>query len=188
MSSPARPFDIPSARQHGAENAEGTPPTFGTPNLGTSASPSPRFLRAQYAGATPPPNIPPRSTGTPIGTPRPPSSYLPPAIGEPSSYSSRGFAGDVGARRPSAGGPQVDNPFDELTDEEKARVLRRHLVSKEERQNNGAGPSDQAGTSSRPDSTPGNLSNRSSVSQFRPQREDTEPFPVPYDAPGADIT
>lgn len=83
----------------------------------------------------------------------------------------------------------MDNPFDELTDEEKARVLRRHLVSKEERQNNGAGPSDQAaGTSSRPDSTPGNLSNRSSVSQFRPQREDTEPFPVPYDAPGADIT
>ncbi|TBU62928.1 transmembrane amino acid transporter protein-domain-containing protein [Dichomitus squalens] len=190
MSSPSKPFDIPSPRQQNVQNVASTPPTFGTPNLGTSASPSPRFLRAQYTGATPPPNVPPRSTGTPIGTPRPPSNFLPSAAGESSSYSSRGFASDVGAR-PAVGaaGSHVDNPFDDLTDEEKARILRKHLVSREERHNNGAGLSDQAaGSSSRPDSVSGNLSNRSSVSQFRPQREDTEPFPVPYDAPGADIT
>ncbi|KAI1797008.1 transmembrane amino acid transporter protein-domain-containing protein [Ganoderma leucocontextum] len=191
MSSPSKPFDIPSPRPQNALNAEGTPPAFGTPNLGISASPSPRFLRAQYTGTPPPPNIPPRSTATPIGTPRPPSNYLPPAPGEPSSYSSRGLVGGPGAR-PSAApyaGALVDNPFDDLTDEEKARILRKHLVSREERQGNAAGPSEPVpGASSHSESESGNLSKRSSFSQLRVQREDTEPFPVPYDAPGADIT
>ena len=98
--------------------------------------------------------------------------------------------GDIPARRPTPGTPgsgQFDNPFDELTDEEKARILRRHLVSREERQI--VGPDQPvAGTSSRPGSDSGEVSKRSSSSQLRLQREDTEPFPVPYDAPGADIT
>ena len=189
--SPTKPFDIPSPRQQNPLNAEGTPPTFGTPNLGISASPSPRFLRAQYNGTPPPPNIPPRSNATPIGTPRAPLNYLPSLAGEPSSYSSRGLVGLPGSRPSGVAQPGalVDNPFDDLTDEEKARVLRKHLVSREERQTNAAGPSDPVpAASSRAESESGNLSKRSSFSQYRVQREDTEPFPVPYDAPGADIT
>ncbi|KAI0696288.1 transmembrane amino acid transporter protein-domain-containing protein [Cerioporus squamosus] len=183
MSSPSRPFDIPSTRQAQPANAEGTPPVFGTP---LSASPSARFLRAQYTGTPPPPNIPPRSGATPIGTPRTPQIFL---AGEPSSSSPRFTAGAFGARGPGTpGSGQLDNALDELTDEEKARVLRRHLVSREERQNNRPTTPEVPGSSSRRGSDTGNISHRSSASMLRPQREDTEPFPVPYDAPGADIT
>ncbi|RDX57096.1 hypothetical protein OH76DRAFT_1394865 [Lentinus brumalis] len=188
MSSPSRPFDIPNQRQaQSAINAEGTPPTFGTP---ISASPSARFLRAQYTGATPPPNIPPRSGATPIGTPRTPQIFLPGPAGEPSSSSPRFSVGVLGARRPGTpGSGQLDNALDDLTDEEKARVLRKHLVSREERQNNRPTTPDQVpGSSSRRGSDTGNISHRSSASMLRPQRQDTEPFSVPYDAPGADIT
>ena len=68
-------------------------------------------------------------------------------------------------------------------------MLRKHLVSREARQGNRPATPDLAipGPSNN-DSDSGNLSHRSSVSQIRLQREDTEPFPVPYDAPGADIT
>lgn len=99
-----------------------------------------------------------------------------------------GVSGPRPLAAPQPGAP-VDNPFDDLTDEEKARVLRKHLVSRDERQNNGAGPSEPVpAASSRAESESGNLSKRSSFSQLRVQKEDTEPFPVPYDAPGADIT
>ena len=187
MTSPSRPFDIPSPRQAQSATAEGTPPVFGTPS---SASPSPRFLRAQYTGTPPVPNIPPRSGATPIGTPRTAQPFLPGPAGEPSSSSPRLTVGGISARRPSTpASGQLDNPFDDLTDEDKARVLRRHLVSREELQNNRPSTPDQVpGSSSRRGSDTGNISHRSSVSMLRPQREDTEPFPVPYDAPGADIT
>ncbi|RPD59581.1 hypothetical protein L227DRAFT_527034 [Lentinus tigrinus ALCF2SS1-6] len=186
MSSPSQPFNIPSPRQAQSGNVAGTPPVFGTP---ISASPSPRFLRAQYAGTPPPPNIPPRSGATPIGTPRTAQTFLPGPAGDPSSSSPRLTVGGISARRPDTpASGQLDNPFDELTDEEKARVLRRHLVSREERQNNRPATPDQfPGSSSRRGSDTGNVSHRSSVSMLR-QREDTEAFPVPYDAPGADIT
>ena len=36
-----------------------------------------------------------------------------------------------GTRTPASG---YENPFEELTDEEKARILRRHLVSREQRE------------------------------------------------------
>lgn len=67
--------------------------------------------------------------------------------------------------------------LDEMTDEEKARVLRRHLVSREERAQVHGDAS-----SSRSDS------GQSMRSSQAIQREETEPFPVPYHAPGADIT
>lgn len=188
MSSPSKPFSIPSPRREAPLNAEDTP-FSGTPNFGTSlsASPSPRFLRAQYTGTPPPPNVPPRSNATPIGTPRPATPYLPGFSGDAGSSSPRLTADGFSARRPTPGTPGSDNPFDELTDEDKARVVRRHLVSREERQNVGT-EQVLAGSSSRRGSDSGNLSSRSSNSQLRIQREDTEPFPVSYDAPGADVT
>ncbi|KAI0749738.1 transmembrane amino acid transporter protein-domain-containing protein [Daedaleopsis nitida] len=191
MTSPSKPFDIPSPRQGNPLTAGGTPSVAGTPNFGTSlsASPSPRFLRAQYTGTPPPPNIPPRSGATPLGTPRLAPMYLPGPAGEASSSSPRLAVGGF-PPRPTPGTPgsgQLDNPFNDLTDEEKARIVRKHLVSREERQNNGQ---EQAagGSSSRRGSDSGQLSQRSSFSQLRIQREDTEPFPVPYDSPGADVT
>lgn len=194
MSSPSKPFDIPSPRQAQQENPESTPPNFGTP---ISASPSPRFLRAQYAGTPPPANIPPRAGGTPSGTPRATgsSSYVPLPGGDASSSSPRLTAGDFIARRPASGTPgsgQGDNLLDELTDEDKARIVRKHLVSREERQNNRpATPDHPARGSFSGGSDTGHagiLSNRSSTSHIRVEREDTDPFPVPYDAPGADVT
>lgn len=183
MSSPSKPFDIPSPRR----GEDAVPESSGTPNFGTSlsASPGPRFLRAQYTGTPPPPNIPLRSGATPIGTPRTNVGFLPGPSGESSSpaFAARPLAGTPGSGQP-------ENPFDDLTDEEKARVLRRHLVSREERQTNRFATPDIAVIpgSSHNGSDSGHLSHRSSVSQMRLQREDTEPFPVPYDAPGADIT
>ncbi|KAI0368819.1 hypothetical protein BV20DRAFT_1053784 [Pilatotrama ljubarskyi] len=196
MSSPSKPFDIPSPRQQRQAFPESTPPAFGTP---ISASPSPRLLRAQYTGTPPPPNIPPRAGGTPTGTPRPTgsSSYLPlpPAPAEASSSSPRSVAGGIGATRPVSGTPgsgQGDNPLDELTDQDKARVVRKHLVSREERQNNRPATPDQPARGSFSAGSDagngGNVSKRSSNSHLRLEREDTDPFPVPYDAPGADVT
>jgi len=66
-------------------------------------------------------------------------------------------------------------------------VLRRHLVSRDER-DTPEGSKDPQESPSIHGSDPGMLSQRSSSSQIRPQREDTEPFPVPYHAPGADVT
>ncbi|KAI0661798.1 transmembrane amino acid transporter protein-domain-containing protein [Cubamyces menziesii] len=194
MSSPSKPFDIPSPRQERPSNVEGTPTNIGTP---ISASPSPRFLRAQYTGTPPPPNIPPRNGGTPIGTPRPTgsSSYLPLPAGEALSSSPRPSVGGISARRPVSGTPgsvQPDNPLDELTDEDKAKIVRKHLVSREERQNTRPETPDQpyrgsfsAGSDA---GQAGDISKRSSASHLRLEREDSEPFPVHYNVPGADVT
>ncbi|OSC98291.1 hypothetical protein PYCCODRAFT_1471204 [Trametes coccinea BRFM310] len=194
MTSPSKPFDIPSPRRQTPANAEGTPTNFGTP---ISASPSPRILRAQYTGTPPPPNIPPRGSGTPIGTPRPTgsSSYLPLPAGEAISSSPRPSIGGISARRPASGTPGStpgDNPLNELTEEDKARIVRKHLVSREERQNNRPETPDQpnrgsfsAGSDA---GNAGNVSHRSSASHLRLDRQDSEPFPVHYDAPGADVT
>lgn len=84
------------------------------------------------------------------------------------------------------------NLLDDLTDADKAKILRRHLVSREERNLNlGEGTSatrrsPHGSVSSGSDG--GELSKRPSSAQIRVQREDTEPFPVPYHAPGADVT
>ncbi|EED81188.1 predicted protein [Postia placenta Mad-698-R] len=179
MSSPSRPLDIASPRS--SAPLRGTPPNA---PAAISGSPSPRFLRAQYAGTPPPPNIPRR--GTPIGTPSAAGSSplllsIPFAsAGEPSSL------GGISARRPISGTPGSgveSNALDELTDEEKARILRRHLVSRGERDGQASSRGSISGGSEH-----GAVSKRSSVSHLRIEREDTEPFPVTYHAPGADVT
>lgn len=87
------------------------------------------------------------------------------------------------SRRPGTPGSGSDiNLFDELTDEDKAKILRKHLIARDDRQQGSPRGSMSAGSDS------GLLSKQASTSQLRVQREDTEPFPVPYHAPGADVT
>ncbi|KZT73071.1 hypothetical protein DAEQUDRAFT_808609 [Daedalea quercina L-15889] len=182
MSHPSKPVNIVSPRQGNVELV-GTPPAA----RGISGSPSPRVLRAQYAGTPPLPNIPRR--GTPIGTPSAAggSPMLMPAplagAGEPASVTS---VGGISARRPATPGSGIEgHALDDLTDEEKAKILRRHLVSRQEREGQ-PGPSSRGSVSGGSDN--GAVSKRSSLSHLRAQREESEPFPVPYHAPGADVT
>ena len=132
-----------------------------------------------WAG-TPPPNIPPRN----IGFPRPGSPSLPSGAvsrGTPSSNQMPAFfdlPGSVADGNRVFATPQ---DLEEIPDEDKARILRRHLVSRDERDN----------TSSR----------RTSVSALprvdtlrsepggsgEPVEEEAE-FPIPYSTPGGDIT
>ncbi|KAF8917223.1 transmembrane amino acid transporter protein-domain-containing protein [Mucidula mucida] len=158
MSTPTRPLSI-RGRPTLPDSSTGSTP-IGTPDL--------RALRAQYTvqGTPPPPSlaIPPRSVPARTGSP---------AV--PASDGSAPSIGGLSAARPS---PEVRNStplppdIDDLPDEEKLRVLRRHLVSKQERKrSNGDLPS----------------SSSASTAVSHP-RDDTEPFPVHYDVAGADVT
>jgi proton-coupled amino acid transporter len=173
MTSPSRPLTIGSPRQLPQEiEASGSrlaTPT-GTPDL--------RALRAQYAATrTPPPNIPPRNV-----TPTNQLRLLPSTdFSSSSRLGPSGLDGLISAHRPSTPASSNDAnriDLDDLPDEEKARVLRRHLVSREERQ---AGPDSDASEQE--------ITRQSSM-MFKQggRRQDTDPFPIPYDAPGADIT
>ncbi|KAI0045839.1 hypothetical protein FA95DRAFT_1560710 [Auriscalpium vulgare] len=186
MSTPTKPLNItsprfsPAAGFGGAERASGSP--AGTPFSGT---PDLRALRAQYAG-TPPPNIPPRGGGTGTTTPRPSEPW--PVAGASDAASRRPSLGGISLRRPQPAGlglgisgtPGSGSDvnvldLDDLPDEEKAKILRKHLVSRDERNANASGSEDGP-------------SRKSSTSHLRARREDSEAFPVPYHAQGADIT
>ena len=127
-------------------------------------TPLSRSWRAQLG--TPPLEIPPR-TGSPFGTSTPPlaGSFVP----------GRSPLVRRGSATPSLN-PAV---LDELTDSEKAKVLRRHLVSREER-----GQSQQVvdGATSQVASSYG------SAAAGPSRRTDSEAFPIPYDVPGGDVT
>ncbi|KAJ7767110.1 vacuolar amino acid transporter 4 [Mycena metata] len=174
---------------------------YGTPDL--------RLLRAQYAGTPPPPNIPPRNVaGTPVerniaGTPASGSPALRPQVSDTSLGLPGSFQVASNALRLPLPASGRDTPLsgnldlDGLPDEEKARVLRRHLVSKEERQgpaqNQGSTPTSEldvplAGPSLSRRSSGVRSNANSNHTAHGVQREDTEPFPIPYHAPGADVT
>jgi solute carrier family 36 (proton-coupled amino acid transporter) len=82
--------------------------------------------------------------------------------------------------------PDIPDPtpldIDDLPEEEKIKALRKYLVSKTERQDPNAptAPGVQTSASRNGASSP------SSVKHV--EREETEPFPIPYHAPGADVT
>ena len=91
-----------------------------------------------------------------------------------------------GTRTPASG---YENPFEELTDEEKARILRRHLVSREQREHQLDRKSSFGSFTDRGEGP--SRSKRQSLNAARDPiitREDTEPFPIPYHTPGADLT
>ncbi|TFY78598.1 hypothetical protein EWM64_g5412 [Hericium alpestre] len=181
MSTPTRPVSISSPRASQGER--------GTPSSVTTGTPDLRALRAGYVGTPPPPNIPLRGTpntagsSTPRAVDRVPSNANLGVDFQPANASTRPSVGGISARRPSAllpegvagtsgsgrNSPAVD--IDELPEEQKAKILRKHLVSKGERDNH----SDSEGGPSRHPSD-------------SHARQDTDPFPVPYHAPGADVT
>jgi hypothetical protein len=175
-SPPSQPVNIGSPRNRTSFAAASS-------GVGTPRSSTPGFsaFRAQYAG-TPPPvaNIPPRG-----GTPRASPAFLPGTESPLPRSLSLVAGGGLSASRSGVGTPASGNGsepmLDEMTEEEQARVLRRHLVSREEREqalggNGGPSRSDAGSDSGR--------SRRSS----QVVRQDSEAFPVAYHAPGADIT
>lgn len=186
MSTPTKPLNIGSPSLTPSQTFEGSP-LSGSPNI--------RALRAQYSGTPPVPNIPPRNIPTNASrdsfeshsratfTDRRPSVAGTPVI----SGIRLQAPGPSGVRTPGSG--SAHDPFDDLTDEEKARILRKHLVSREEREqqvdrkssfgslaaeSRGEGPSRSKDS---PDLPHGIL-----------QRGDSEAFPIPYHTPGADLT
>jgi proton-coupled amino acid transporter len=164
MSIPSKPVNIRSPRLDPTNG--GTPGSFAATPIGT---PDLRALRAQYAGTPTYPNIPPRILPSRTATP-----------GLPSGPSSAPRPPALLANLNDASTSAVD--IEDLPDEEKAKVVRRHLVSKNERR-----PRSNAGSDL--DVVDHESSRRSSqVGASHPGREDTEPFPVPYHAPGADVT
>lgn len=189
MSSPTRPVNIVSPRfTTGA--SFGTPGTrrdtpsraspVGTPRS-AAGTPDLRSLRAQYIGTPPLPNIPPRT-----GTPR--SATTESVVftgGGPRNVPS---ISGISARRPTGitsgfglGLDDVPAPdpvdIESLPDDDKVKVLRKHLVSREEQQgsNNGS------------DGVPSRQPSSSQLARAMRQ-EDTEAFPVRYHTPGADVT
>ncbi|EGO25072.1 amino acid transporter [Serpula lacrymans var. lacrymans S7.9] len=184
MSTPSRPVNITSPRLQTHDTISGSPTPVGTPDL--------RALRAQYSGTPPLPNIPARYT--PNGPNRegsPSVSVVPVSV----SASHRPSFGGASARRPGAvgtpGSGSDANPLDldDLPDEEKARFLRRHLVYRTDRHNrsdaNSVAGSDQDAHAS--EQAPSQRST-TPVGQSGMRSVDVEAFPIPYDAPGADVT
>ena len=100
---------------------------------------------------------------------------------------------DSGVTTPRANDQSYTN-LAEVTNEEKARVLRRHLVSADIRRPSSSTPGPPESTSpgdtspSRGDGMDGLDRRRSSAMSSNQGRKDADEFPIPYDAPGGDVT
>ncbi|KAG6902826.1 hypothetical protein C0995_010711 [Termitomyces sp. Mi166 len=184
MSSPSQPVAIKSPRLASSDSPDSVSSSFisGTPIVG--------ILRNQYIG-TPPPNIPLRGS---------PSSRRASTTNNPFLLGSASVTPTPSSIRPVIGGlsatagsgedtpPTID--LDVLPDEEKAKVLRRHLLFTTERE---GGPSAESVDTNGSDHTiapdgHGQGSSSRRMSSSHPDHEDLEPFPIPYHAPGADVT
>lgn len=74
-----------------------------------------------------------------------------------------------------------------VPDEEKAKVLRRHLVSAEERTSNAPTPAMKLSPAASPGPSSRN-GDPGESSLTRRSDDGDDPFPIPYDAPGGDVT
>ena len=172
MTSPSKPLSIKNAGVVRGGYAESVTASFANSAFGTPDFRS-RRQGLQFAG-TPPPNIPPRTRAFP-GTASPSNSLPPsdihtPQRGGPSTY------GGISAGRPS--GAQTPIDVDDLPEDEKIKVLRRHLALHQDRplgETSSAVGTDAEGPVPDPES--------------RARTPSTaEPFPIPYYAAGADVT
>ena len=179
MSSPSKPVNIRSP-----------PLSFNSAAPTPSGTPDIRALRAQYSGTPPVPNIPARHTSqvscsisTRDGSP---SANLTSnelfAIHRPSSSA-------ISTKRPAsaaASGSAADNTVVDPDDaEDKVRVLRRHLLFHGERH---PSRTDLRSSDSSDHDTPDVDEPSAASTPLRPPRELSETFPIPYHAPGADVT
>ena len=127
------------------------------------------------------------------------------ALGRPSPTTGRPLTPRTGgSSTPLANNSVSGSPgrnADEITDEEMARVLRRHLVPRSERIGQGRSGNqtpigdlelgnvlEDTGATSRRASMHSSGEASSRTQSYQPQRADSETFPIPYDAPGGDIT
>ena len=166
MASPSQPVNIRQVRLVNTESIAASianSSAVGTPDL--------RSRRVLYSGTPPPPNIPPRALGIPTrtGSPAIPSAETPRSAG------------------PSAIGPAETQilaslDLDDLPEDEKVKVLRRHLALNEER----------SGRNVETKSTSGSETEVPYESHsFGPQSRSSSsagPFPIPYHVPGVDVT
>lgn len=181
-------------------------------NVGRSSSnTSQDFLAADSSGSIPsrpqfssrnriPSSQSLRGRGKPTPPATPPVSNIPPRSGTPGSYRPAGITSDSFEGQPrsfkSAAAVPADLDLDNVPEEEKTRVLRRHLVSREERQIqvDQRSPSDSdsegendAGSSIGKDDTSGRISESANTKPIKDLSE-SDVFPVPYEMPGGDIT
>jgi proton-coupled amino acid transporter len=170
-------------------------------NLGSKLSPTPgnsaSALTAALGGSPAPasgPGQPSSSEAEPLSR----KGSLSPLVRPANSR------GESGASTPRPGDSSFSN-IAGIPDEQKAKVLRRHLVSAEERggssskDNTPAGPSpgDASPTDEHGDyamqgggsaATPAGESGVSYGATSSRSRAEDEQFPIPYDAPGGDVT
>ncbi|KAG1774427.1 amino acid transporter [Suillus placidus] len=179
MSSPSRPVNIGSPRKDNVFHS-GTPTPIGTPDL--------RTWRAQYTGTPPVPNIPARFTPESFTSGSPGQNLLPQSefLGRayrlpPTGISPRPSS----AITPGNGFDSSALDSDTPPDDHKAKVIRRHLLMREERQNRG---DVNSLSGSELDGRVSNDDIPSAGSSTPAFREETEAFSIPYEAPGADIT
>ncbi|BEJ06280.1 hypothetical protein CcaverHIS641_0308020 [Cutaneotrichosporon cavernicola] len=133
--------------------------------------------------ATPPPGSDTDlGTKAPVAEPSQPKSALTAALGKSSTGKDAASTPDhaSGSATPANPDESAFSNLAEVPDEEKARVLRRHLVSAEER-----GGGSKVATPGQ-DATPVEDSSQAGDSSVVQAPE--ESFPIPYDAPGGDVT
>jgi len=168
MSSPSEPLPIASPRLRQPIDNGDEENDQQTPDL--------RQLRQQFG--TPP-------VGTTIPPFRTPGSLTHIAIGSPLRPSSSAEVRPLGTSTP------LETP-DALGDDEKIKILRKHLVSREERM--GHSKNNSRHSSRRPSVHENGSSQRtpsrheSRPSAPGPSQPNSSPFPIPYHAPGGDIT
>lgn len=187
MTSPSQPLNIerPSTRGLGDLESQSASValSIGTPDL--------KAIRAQFSGI--PPNIPARGSATPSLHPASSSVSLR-ALQDRSSPRTPQLISGLSATRESettgtTSGTSPIADLDGLPAEEKAKVLERHLVSKEQRTKAFTeGNSFKESVLDPVPDSPFTISRRSSNGLSQRQKDDLEPFPIPYDAPGADVT
>ena len=189
MTSPSQPLNIKVSSTRGHGDLESHSASFahsvGTPDL--------RAIRAQFPGI--PPNIPVRGSVTPSLHPASSTVSLRAFSDRPTPRSTPQLISGLSATRENIGTSSEAPPIadlDDLPDEERVKVLERHLVSKDQRmkafiEGNNSFKDSVMERISGPDS-PSTISRRSSNGLSQRKKEDLEPFPILYDAPGADVT
>ena len=189
MTSPSQPLNIKVSSTRGHGDLDSHSASFahsvGTPDL--------RAIRAQFPGI--PPNIPVRGSVTPSLHPASSTVSLRAFPDRPTPRSTPQLISGLSATRENIGTSSEAPPIadlDDLPDEERVKVLERHLVSKDQRmkafiEGNNSFKDSVMERISGPDS-PSTISRRSSNGLSQRKKEDLEPFPILYDAPGADVT
>ena len=187
MTSPSQPLNIRAFSTRGGPGDVESQPASVAHSIGT---PDLRAIRAQFSSI--PPNIPARGS-TPSLHPASSTASLR-ALHDRSPSRTPQLISVLSATRESEPiGTNSETPpiadLEGLPAEEKAKVLERHLVSKEQRMKTfPEGDSVKDSVLDPVSGFPLTGSRRSSNGPSQRQKEDLEPFPILYDAPGADVT